>query len=173
MSQAGKSITSGRLSRCELFDGLDQEEIDRVTAQAQSVPFPANERVFSQGDMGDRLYVILTGRAKLIAADRDSEKVLGFLSPGNHFGELGLLQNGKHNASAVTITNCELLVIERESFQRFMETIPSFAANISRALGKWLRGAVIERLQRHKLLRLAVVRSCEVTGCLAWHIARI
>lgn len=136
MSQAGKSITSGRLSRCELFDGLDQEEIDRVTAQAQSVPFPANERVFSQGDMGDRLYVILTGRAKLVAADRDSEKVLGFLSPGNHFGELGLLQNGKHNASAVTITNCELLVIERESFQRFMETIPSFAANISRALGK-------------------------------------
>lgn len=36
-----------------------------------------------------------------------------------------------------------------------------------------MRGAVIERLQRHKLLRLAVVRSCEVTGCLAWHIARI
>ena len=77
--------------------------------------------VFEQGDDGDALYIIESGRVKAAIKDEQSrEKILGVFGEGDYFGEMALLSDQPRSASMTVVGDAELLVLPKEAFERFL-----------------------------------------------------
>ena len=73
-----------------------------------------------QGEIGDSFYVVLTGQAKVVA----NERTLNRLLPGDHFGEISLLDGGPRSASVVAETEMTLVIITQKDFLAMLPRIP-------------------------------------------------
>src|SRR4051794_39157816 len=151
MGEIEDSIDQRRnsLAGVPLLAGL-AEDIDRGTtpleagpwaelaASAQPVSVRAREWLFRQGDPGDSLYVVLTGRLEILI-ESPEPKVIRVLGRGDSVGELALLTESPRSASVRARRDSELLHITREHFARMLEQRPEFATALTRVLGKQLR----------------------------------
>ena len=76
------------LSRAPLFEALDDEGAKALRSLVTDVDLVRAQRLFDEGDAGDRLYVVLDGKIKLTRAAPDGrENLLSVLGPGEMFGE--------------------------------------------------------------------------------------
>jgi CRP-like cAMP-binding protein/bacterioferritin-associated ferredoxin len=101
-----------------LLLSLADSEIDRLTRDAVSISLSAGETILTQGDVGDRMYVIESGAVQVWTRAFDgSDIVLARLEPGEYFGEQALLPggDGRRNASIRTLRPTRLLSISRDS----------------------------------------------------------
>jgi CRP-like cAMP-binding protein len=103
--------------------------------------FPAGTPLFSEGDRGDRMFVVRRGRVKIFRSLGTGEKVLSFLGPGDFLGEMSLLNGKPRTASATTIEESELLVLDREQMETMLLSRPDIALRIVRNLSERLRKA--------------------------------
>jgi NTE family protein len=138
------------LAGVPLLAGL-AEDIDRGTtpleagpwaelaAGAQPVSVRAREWLFRQGDPGDSLYVVLTGRLEIVIESPTETKVIRVLGRGDSVGELALLTESPRSASVRARRDSELLLVTREHFAKLLEQRPEFAAGLTRVLGRQLR----------------------------------
>jgi NADH dehydrogenase len=78
--------------------------------------FEAGELVFRQGDLGDRMYVILDGEVEVIREHAGGEMVLARLQSGECFGEMALINDAPRNATVRTVTNVNTLTLRRNAF---------------------------------------------------------
>lgn len=128
------------LRQVPLFAPLGDDHLATVEAMAQRRRFRRGEIIFHRGDPGQTLYVILSGRVRIYAPSEDgSEVVLGILWPGEFFGELSLLDGQPRSASAQAIDDCEMLVIGREDFHRFLRSHPGASIIVLEVLSRRLR----------------------------------
>ncbi|MFM1986235.1 MAG: hypothetical protein RIS18_452, partial [Actinomycetota bacterium] len=82
-----------------LFLALDEEASVALRASMVEIDFTRGQIVFSEGDPGDRLYVIVDGKIKLGTTSNDGrESLLAVLGPGEMFGELSLFDPGPRTA---------------------------------------------------------------------------
>ena len=143
-----------------LFQGLGAAELDRVARSARRLTCKAGATLISQGDPdGERLYVILRGSVQIqrdTAAGRTVH--LGLRGPGEHFGEMALLDDGARMADAVAATPCDLLVLGRAAFRECLRESPAISLAVVAALTRRLREAADRLEARHEL---------DVTGRLA------
>jgi CRP/FNR family cyclic AMP-dependent transcriptional regulator len=94
------------------------------------------------GDPTDSLYIILSGRLKVMMSDADGKEViLSILGPGEFFGEMGLIDDNPRSASVVAIEPCELLAIMRRDFKKCMTDNVEMAMAVMRGLVRRLREA--------------------------------
>lgn len=98
-------------------------------------PFHAGERIFSLGEVGDRMYVVLSGTVRLSVRER----VLELVGPGQAFGELALIDDGPRSADAVAVTDVELVEIDEERFRNLVRGHPGFSLQVMRVLADRLR----------------------------------
>src|SRR3954453_14099552 len=140
------------LAGVPLLAGL-AEDIDRGTtpleagpwaelaASAQPVSIRAREWLFRQGDPGDSLYVVLTGRLEIVIETEGAAepKVIRVLGRGDSVGELALLTESPRSASVRARRDSELLLVTREHFAKLLEQRPEFGAGLTRVLGRQLR----------------------------------
>ena len=83
-----------------LFLALDEEASVALRACMVEIDFTRGQIVFSEGDPGDRLYVIMDGKIKLGTTSNDGrESLLAVLGPGEMFGELSLFDPGPRTAN--------------------------------------------------------------------------
>ncbi len=95
-----------------------------------------DEIIFDEGEEGQALYLVMSGRV-LISRAHDSElEVITELSAGSFFGDLALLDNSPRNAQARAMDNCELAVFFRADFMGLMETDAVIGYKISLALAR-------------------------------------
>jgi len=87
--------------------------------------YPAGEAVFHQGDRGDRLYLILSGRAQVERAEGDERKILAELLPGQFFGELAILRDAPRNATVAAAVDLEVVSLDGAWFRRAHEQNPA------------------------------------------------
>ncbi|OGA06643.1 MAG: hypothetical protein A3D95_06185 [Betaproteobacteria bacterium RIFCSPHIGHO2_12_FULL_69_13] len=103
---------------------------------------PRSTTVMGAGDPTDSLYIVLSGRLKVMMGDADGKEViLSILAPGEFFGEMGLIDDSPRSASVVTIEPCELLAIAKRDFKRCLEQNFEMAMAVMRGLVKRLREA--------------------------------
>ena len=89
------------LARAGIFQGVDPTAVSALTKQLQPVDFPRGHTVFSEGEPGDRLYIILTGKVKIGRRSPDGrENLLTIMGPSDMFGELSIFDPGPRTSSA-------------------------------------------------------------------------
>ncbi|MEA2459670.1 MAG: hypothetical protein QOC95_2642, partial [Thermoleophilaceae bacterium] len=118
---------------------LDAGPWAELAAGAEPVRVRAGEWVFRQGDPGDSLYVVLTGRLEVVVEADAELKVIRTLGRGASVGELALLTESPRSASVRARRDSELLLVTRQHFARLMDERPEFSAGLTRVLGRQLR----------------------------------
>jgi len=86
--------------------------------------YEPGEEVFHQGELGDRMYIILAGRAEVVRTDNGVERVLAQLSPGEYFGEMALLHKATRNATVRCIEPMNTLSIPQKEFNVLSSSLP-------------------------------------------------
>lgn len=89
--------------------------------------FAAGERIFEQGDAGDRLYFIRRGRVRISKVARKRAHPLAVLEQGTFFGEMAVLTGDPRSARAEALTDCELLEVDADTLQSFLDQHPKAA----------------------------------------------
>jgi NADH dehydrogenase len=88
--------------------------------------FEANEVVFRQGDLGDRVYIILDGEVEVIRENAQGhETILARLKANDCFGEMALIKDDVRNATVRTVTHLNTLTLPRGTFTTLFDHIPA------------------------------------------------
>jgi len=129
------------LEGCVLFQHVDVQGLDACLACLRLRRFKRDETVFHQGDPGDALYIVASGRVKVVLPSPDASEgaILATLARGQFFGELAMLDGQPHSADVVAIEPTETLVLGRTDFERLFESEPSIRRSLVLALARELR----------------------------------
>ena len=129
------------LEAMPLFAELTDELREVMLAEATLVRVPADGWLFHQGDAGDALYVISSGRLEVVRESPAPPIVLRQLGRGDSIGELALLTGTPRSAAARAIRDTELVRIGRDEMLRLLHDSPSFAVALTRAIGRLLQAS--------------------------------
>ncbi|MEL6212223.1 MAG: Crp/Fnr family transcriptional regulator [Pseudomonadota bacterium] len=139
MTAVDKSLLY-ELRQHDFFKVLDDEALGELVGLTQTKIFSARKAIFNQGEDGDSLFVILSGRVKIVTiSPAGKETVLCFMGPGEVLGEIAVLDSGPRTAGAIVIEKTRALVLRRSVFMGFLEEHPKAALNIIRVLCGRLR----------------------------------
>jgi CRP/FNR family transcriptional regulator, cyclic AMP receptor protein len=146
MSSAGepkKSPTPDRISLLRnhpLFREFPAAVIEQFASRMTRRTMPRGTTIFSRGDPGSGLWGILKGAVKITMLATDGrELVINIIKAGEIFGEIALLDGQPRTADAATMTDCELIVIERRDFIPLLRSQPDIALKFIEVLCSRLR----------------------------------
>jgi CRP/FNR family transcriptional regulator, cyclic AMP receptor protein len=129
-----------RLHATELFASLDEVALAALAAAVRVRTYSRGELVFAEGDAGDGLYVVHSGRVKISVESPDGDSMLlATLSAPETFGELALIDGDDRSANAEALEPCELLWIGRQAFHSACEHHPQLTQTLLLILGRLLR----------------------------------
>jgi serine/threonine protein phosphatase PrpC/CRP-like cAMP-binding protein len=128
------------LSRVPLFSRLLERELLRVMQVAEVSEYQPGQFVVREGDRGDELFIVLTGRVKISRNDA----VLNQFGPGEQFGEMALLRSMPRSATVVAVEPSELIVLHRRDFFEIIRKEHELAVKL---LWQFL-GVLAERLDQ-------------------------
>jgi CRP-like cAMP-binding protein len=109
---AGRGRVVGLLHRVALFRGMDMASLEQLAANTWPVAASPGDEPITQGDQGDRFYVIESGDADVLINGFKVRRI----GAGDDFGERALLRDTPRTATVRAVTNMQLLAIEREAF---------------------------------------------------------
>jgi CRP-like cAMP-binding protein len=130
------------LCRVPLFAGLTPEQAKGIADAIVKQRFRRSEIIVAQGKKSDALYIILSGRARVVSADsRSREVILATLHSGDYFGEMSLIDDEPHSATVRAEVQTDVLKLNRETFARCLPDRSSLSHNVMRGLVARLRQA--------------------------------
>ncbi len=103
--------------------------------------YSRGEIVFKEGDLGDAMYIIWSGRAAVVKDDFQSPTILGYRGVGEIIGEMALLEDQPRSASIVALESLRALKIRREDFEKLLASNPTMGLSILGTLSARLRAA--------------------------------
>jgi NADH dehydrogenase len=94
--------------------------------------FEAGQEVFQQGDLGDRIYIILNGRAEVLHEQNGSSQRVAELGAGECFGEMALLGHATRNATVRCVQPMDTLGLPKYEFDALAENLPDIRSSFER-----------------------------------------
>jgi CRP/FNR family transcriptional regulator len=136
------------LRRVPLFAELEEGELERFSRVAVPRAFPANTRVFHEGDQSDACYIVRSGSFRVTREHSDGRAItLANLGPGDIFGELAMLDGEVRSASVEATGDGELLALPANDVRGLLARNPEITVKLVAALVRRLRAAN-ERISR-------------------------
>ena len=136
------AVSTAVLKNVPLLASFPDDQLRVLTAVVNRRSIPRGTVVMAAGDPTDALYIIISGRLKVMMGDSDGKEViLSILVAGEFFGEMGLIDDHPRSASVVSIEPCELLAIARRDFNRCLAENFEMAMAVMRGLVRRLREA--------------------------------
>ena len=129
----------GTFSDVPLFRGVDPEALERLASDAVAVTLRGGEFLFRSGDPADRLYVVRTGRLRVLVEGEDGPRIVRELGPGDVLGELALLTGSPRSASAQAVRDSDLLSVEAARFDALLAEDPGFSRALLREIAGQLQ----------------------------------
>lgn len=140
MSQPVSQMTLEALRSVPLFASLDDSAATELRNLLSDRVVPRNTRLFRQGDTGDAMYLIESGRVRISIRDDDKQELtLAELAQGDFFGEMSIIDGRQRSADAQVIEDARLAILSRDAFLSFVRTNPDVALEMLSALTDRLR----------------------------------
>jgi CRP/FNR family cyclic AMP-dependent transcriptional regulator len=109
---------------------LEQETLQAIAATGVVRSFPKNSILINEGDQGDSLYIVLSGRVKVYASNEAGrEFVIAFHGAGEYLGEMSL-DGSPRSASVITVEPTTCAIVTRANFREFVLAHPDFALHL-------------------------------------------
>jgi len=145
------------LKRVRLFSGLADEDLEAVNGLLQEKRFRKGSVIFEEGDEGDALYIVESGRVKVSTKDEEGrEKILSVFGEGDYLGEMALLSDQPRSATCTVVGDAEVLMLPKDSFERFvasnLNVMRQFVNLMSRRLAETNVLATREEEQEQRIL---------------------
>jgi CRP-like cAMP-binding protein len=133
-------VSDDVLAESSLFAALDDGAAEALRSSMTEVTLERGAVLFTEGEPGDRLYLIAEGKVKLGATSNDGrETLLAILGPGEMFGELSLFDPGVRTATATALTDVRLLGLGNADLRPWLTGRPEVALSLLGALAQRLR----------------------------------
>ena len=130
------------IRRVPLFSMLTDAQAVAVADGVVKRRFKRGEMIVEQGKKTNALFILLNGRARVVSTDsRGREVILATLQPGDHIGEMSLIDNEPHSATVRAEVQTDVLMLGRNEFARCLPENSSMAYAVMRGLVQRLRHA--------------------------------
>ena len=138
--QADRPSVDRVLARAGMFQGVEPSAVSALTAELHPVDFRSGHTVFAEGEPGDRLFVVISGKVKIGRRSPDGrENLLNIIGPSDMFGELSIFDPGVRTSSATTITEVRAVSMDRDALRAWIADRPEIAEQLLRVLARRLR----------------------------------
>lgn len=118
-----------------IFAELRDDFLVRLASIMEELQFPAKHTIFTQGEEGRSLYVLVSGRVRVHIGNRE----LAQLEQGTCFGEMAVFDAEPRSASVTTLESCACLMLTQQQLYEAIEETPGIAVNIIRLLSRRIR----------------------------------
>jgi CRP/FNR family cyclic AMP-dependent transcriptional regulator len=136
------TVSTAVLKTVPLFASFPEDQLRMLAMLVMRKSAPRSRTIVARGDPTDSLYIVVSGRLKVMMSDSEGKEViLAILGPGEFFGEMGMIDDEPRSATVVTIEPCELLSIAKREFKKCLAENFQMADAVMRGLVKRLREA--------------------------------
>ena len=126
--------------RAPIFTAIDEVSAASLRASMTAIKVTKGQVIFKEGDAGDRLFVVISGKLKLGTYSNDGrENLLSILGPGDMFGELSLFDPGPRTSTATAVTDAKLLSLGHDKLIPWLRDNPDVALHLLARLSQRLR----------------------------------
>jgi uncharacterized membrane protein len=133
-------MTLEALRSVPLFASLDDDAAKELRSLLKEKTVPQNTSLFNQGDKGNAMYLIESGRVRISIRDEDEQELtLAELAQGDFFGEMSIIDGRQRSADARVLQDARLAVLSRDDFLRFVRNNSDVALEMLSALTDRLR----------------------------------
>ncbi|CAN7195597.1 Crp/Fnr family transcriptional regulator [Acidovorax sp. LjRoot118] len=130
------------LRRVPLFSLLTVAQAEVISGAVVKKRFKRGEALVEQGQKSNALFILLTGRARVLTTDsRGREVILANLAQGDYLGEMSIIDNEPHSATVRAEVQTDVLMLGRTEFARCLTENASMSLVVMRGLVKRLRHA--------------------------------
>jgi CRP/FNR family cyclic AMP-dependent transcriptional regulator len=128
------------LQRAGLFQGVDPEAAEALGKELEITEIRKGDVVFTEGEPGDSLYIILSGKIKLGRRAADGrQNLIAIMGPADMMGELSLFDPGPRTATATAVTDLRLARLRKQALRPWLTNRPEIAEQLLRVLARRLR----------------------------------
>jgi CRP-like cAMP-binding protein len=144
------------LGKSALFGSLADTDRAAIAARMRRVDFEPDQMIFSRGDPGREIYLVLEGRIRLSILSSDGRELsFAHAGPGNIFGEIATLDGGERTAGATAISRVQAMALPQRAMMELIENNPKVGLAAIRFLCTRLR-ETDQRLEAIALHRIEV-----------------
>jgi HEAT repeat protein/ATP/ADP translocase len=127
------------LREVPMFSKLSPEDLEKIAGIAQEQLFPSRTVICREGDPGNTLYIIVSGRVDVIITAGRKENIIASRGPGEFVGEMAILESAPRSATLRARGEVRVLVIDGESFNSIMMDRPEVAISVLRHMSGRVR----------------------------------
>jgi hypothetical protein len=131
-----EGIRPGSLRRIKVLAELADEHLMSFARYLDVRVVPQYTEVVKAGETGDSMFMLLEGELRVRVMVHGKESILATLEPGESFGELALLDEGKRSADVVANVESTVLEISRSGLRKLFDEAPALAAPFTHALAR-------------------------------------
>ena len=128
------------LRRAGLFQGVDPDAVEALSNEFEIIDAPRGTTLFHEGDPGESLFIVLSGKVKLGRRSSDGrENLVAIMGPADQFGELSLFDPGPRTATATVVTDARVARLPKAALQKWVQDRPQIAMQLLRVVARRLR----------------------------------
>jgi CRP-like cAMP-binding protein len=135
-----EAIDESIVRKAPIFQGLDEAAANSLRASMSPIKLRKSQTLFKEGDDGDHLYIVTSGKIKLGTKSVDGrENLLMILGPGDMFGDLSLFDSGPRTSTATAVTEARLLSLGQDKVIPWVKEYPQVSLHLLARLASRLR----------------------------------
>jgi CRP-like cAMP-binding protein len=133
------------LRQVPLFANLTDSELQALATDFVPLTFHQHETILYQGDEGEMLYLIQSGRVRIYVLGEEGQEIsVRLIGPGEVFGELAVIDDLPRSANAVAMEDTVVLTLPRSAYLDHLRRCPQLALNFMRTLSTRLRYTTVQ-----------------------------
>lgn len=135
-------LTPGLLRRIKIFANLKDAQLAHLADFMEPQDVPQHAVIFSQGDVGDAMFLVLAGEFRARSLMGEEESIFATFGAGDFFGDMALFDNGPRSADVVANVDSKLLKISAVNFYRLIREAPALATPFLQATARTLSSRI-------------------------------
>ncbi len=148
LAELDRRFTEGHLRGLRLLAGLSPGQLEEISRRLQPVRFRQGEAIIREGEPGEEMFFIESGRVQVIRGQGPRTLLLAELEAGDLFGEMALLTGAPRSATVMALSDVDLWVMSRSDFDEVVTAYPNLALALSRLLSERLRNTDVRLLKQ-------------------------